>query len=824
MSAPRLLAPTTISGGVPTAGAGTLNTIALWTPDGNTLGNSLLTQAGNIVTNASGAIRATGTSQTSPAFMRHDATTSGIYFPATNEIGFTISNQHAMFISSGRFVGIGTVNPGTKLDVADTGTPSGTVGIRSLYTGTITANAGGVLALGGYFTGTSPTTFAYIVGGKDNAIAGDFGGHIQFITRPNGGVYTERARIDSAGNVGIGVIPSAWASSVRAEEMRTHARWNYNSGSDSVAYWTVNAFLNSAGNAIYKATAAASQYTQIGGAHVWERAVSGTSGNTVTWLESARIDSSGYLGIGTASPLSRLNVAGTTGLTWGGPGDSSALVTIGTQGTAGGSLFVNTASLNSSFASGLAIDGTYSSFSSVVNIKALGVKSGGGYGSSIAFHTSSNTALNEQMRLDSSGYLGIGTASPGAQLHVERAGGLSNAEYLRLRNTTAGSGSAVSQDYYVHSNIVATGRIQHAWNGTTYDTTLSVWNNSLSSLQEAVRVQGGGNVGIGTASPGAILHTLGTGTTTGIFATSSANAWMELRRSTSTTLGYIGTGSGLVTGGAAADLAFRCESGNLLFSTVAAERARIDSSGRLGIGLSPSAFILETATDASIYGVRVGRGAGAQATNTVVGNAALNANTTGTSNTAVGNFAANAVTTGAGNTSIGFQANALLQGGSRNTAVGESAGYAALSSTDNTAIGRYAAVYNTGSNNVAVGSAALNGVSGSSSGGSNVAIGANALSVLTLGAGNTSLGVSSGSNITTGSNNILLGANAITVTATASNQLVIGSSGNYVATNGGATTWYTTATAQSSGVLPATCGFIRVLLNGTYVKIPVYAD
>jgi hypothetical protein len=115
--------------------------------------------------------------------------------------------------------------------------------------------------------------------------------------------------IDASQNVGIGVIPSAWASSVRAEEMRTHARWNYNSGSDSVAYWTVNAFLNSAGNPIYKATAAASQYTQIGGAHVWERAVSGTAGNTVTWLESARIDSNGNVGIG-VTPISPLHVKG----------------------------------------------------------------------------------------------------------------------------------------------------------------------------------------------------------------------------------------------------------------------------------------------------------------------------------------------------------------------------------------------------------------------------------------------------------------------------------------------------------------------------------
>jgi hypothetical protein len=103
------------------------------------------------------------------------------------------------------------------------------------------------------------------------------------------------------------------------------------------------------------------------------------------------------------------------------------------------------------------------------------------------------------------------------------------------------------------------------------------------------------NVGIGTASPGAILHTLGTGTTTGIFATTSANAWVELRRSTSTTLGYIGTGAGLVTGGAAADLAFRCESGNLLFSTGATERARIDSSGNLILNTANTGATIQAA-------------------------------------------------------------------------------------------------------------------------------------------------------------------------------------------------------------------------------------
>jgi hypothetical protein len=466
MSAPRLLAPTTISGGVPTAGAGTLNTIALWTPDGNTLGNSLLTQSGNIVTNASGAIRAAGTTQTSPAFTRHDTTTSGIYFPATNEIGFTISSQHAMVISSGRSVGIGTTNPGGRLDVVGVAGLSWAIRAQVNSANTLPAlNA----ELGINLKNTSATVGNYTSitnrDSSDNAntqinfinVNNSGSGAINFVTRDSVGGSGERARIDSAGNFGIGVIPSAWASSVRAEEMRTHARWNYNSGSDSVAYWTVNAFLNSANNAIYKATAAASQYTQIGGAHVWERAVSGTAGNTVTWLESARIDSSGYVGIGLPSPSAPLHVQGPLA-------DWSAKI----QGSA---------------------------------------TSGSSYG------------LNM------------------------RAGTTAADTSLRLQN--------------------AAGTVEHLF------------------------VRGDGNVGIGTASPGAILHTLGAGTTTGIFATTSANAWVELRRSTSTTLGYIGTGTGLVTGGAAADLAFRCESGNLLFSTGATERARIDSNGNVGIGVTP---------------------------------------------------------------------------------------------------------------------------------------------------------------------------------------------------------------------------------------------
>lgn len=197
-------------GGAAIGGGGTSSpsTIPRWTGP-STLGDSVITQSGSNIgigtASPSTRLHVSDNSSIPVIVQSSGSTDSYLRFINTSNnlgyIGYVGTNLYLAPNNGAGNVGIGTASPGTKLDVADTGTPSGTVGIRSLYTGTITANAGGVLALGGYFTGTSPTTFAYIVGGKDNATAGDFGGHLQFITRPNGGVYTERARIDSAGNL-----------------------------------------------------------------------------------------------------------------------------------------------------------------------------------------------------------------------------------------------------------------------------------------------------------------------------------------------------------------------------------------------------------------------------------------------------------------------------------------------------------------------------------------------------------------------------------------------------------------------------------------------
>ena len=92
------------------------------------------------------------------------------------------------------------------------------------------------------------------------------------------------------------------------------------------------------------------------------------------------------------------------------------------------------------------------------------------------------------------------------------------------------------------------------------------------------------------------------------------------------------------------------------------------------------------------------------------------------------------------------------------------------------------------------------------------------------GSGNTAIGVSAGSNLTTGGANIIIGTSAQAEAVGSNNQISIGSATSFVGTDAAANTYFTTATALSTGVLPVTCGFWRVIINGTARKIAVYAD
>ena len=121
---------------------------------------------------------------------------------------------------------------------------------------------------------------------------------------------------------------------------------------------------------------------------------------------------------------------------------------------------------------------------------------------------------------------------------------------------------------------------------------------------------------------------------------------------------------------------------------------------------------------ATIQGLTVGLGAGAVATNTVVGNAALSGSNTGDVNTAIGYQALKVNTSGQWNIGVGAYALTANQSGVNNTAVGRAL-VTNVSGADNTAVGMNALYYNTGSNNTAVGSNALINTTG----GNNTAVG-----------------------------------------------------------------------------------------------------
>jgi hypothetical protein len=165
-------------------------------------------------------------------------------------------------------------------------------------------------------------------------------------------------------------------------------------------------------------------------------------------------------------------------------------------------------------------------------------------------------------------------------------------------------------------------------------------------------------------------------------------------------------------------------------------------------------------SDSFINSVRVGRGAGSFASNTVIGSGALASNTSGLQNTAVGFGALASSSTANNNTAVGYNVLDACTG-SDNTAVGSNALGANVAGTANSALGLAALSANlSGNQNTSIGYASLF----SSTGSNNTAIG--------YGAG---YGDGTSAN-TSGSNNTFVGFQSMGATATESNVVTLGNS------------------------------------------------
>jgi hypothetical protein len=269
----------------------------------------------------------------------------------------------------------------------------------------------------------------------------------------------------------------------------------------------------------------------------------GTVTDAGATTELMRLTSTG-LGIGTSSPAQKLHVQGRTQL--------------GTAGVSG------------QYALTFVPDTAGNSFVSLLNDtgRLLFIQGGNPYAGSTL------------MTLDQSGNLGIGTSSPAGKLHVS--------------GQTRIADSANAANYIL---IGAGANAPRGGNALTAQTGSLVFATEsanpmifVTNAVEAARLDSSGNLGIGTSSPAYKLDVDSTaGTVVSLNSTNANGPGLRFTRS-GTANGYVGSAKYIV-GGALADFGIDVSgANNLIFGTNDVERARIDSSGNLGLGVQPSAW------------------------------------------------------------------------------------------------------------------------------------------------------------------------------------------------------------------------------------------
>jgi hypothetical protein len=246
--------------------------------------------AGNIfISGASSYIAFDATqSGSTPAFIQY----------ASNSLVFGAGSSEQMRLTS-TGLGIGTSSPATKLQIVSN-TP-----IRL-------NNA----------ASTSQADFSFADSGATLKVENFFGtgSAITFGTNANGAGVLERMRLDTSGNLGLGVTPNAWNNSIKALQVNNAALASFTSGGNVQTWLANNAYYDNATGWLYKnSSVGAALYAQsFDGPHNWNTAPSGTAGNAITFTQAMSLTADGNLLVGTTSLIVDANCFNySPGNTWG---------------------------------------------------------------------------------------------------------------------------------------------------------------------------------------------------------------------------------------------------------------------------------------------------------------------------------------------------------------------------------------------------------------------------------------------------------------------------------------------------------------------------
>ncbi len=192
------------------------------------------------------------------------------------------------------------------------------------------------------------------------------------------------------------------------------------------------------------------------------------------------------------------------------------------------------------------------------------------FGGNLIFSTADVMRMSVR---NSTGWIGVGPNAPSWDFDMNKTvvGGMVH----RVRNPDTGNSYA---GVHVESNTVAGSLLAFGSGSSGAPSTLSLRTSNATDLTfntnatERVRIGSTGNVGIGRTSTGALLDVHG-----GYFRQGYASQQV-----------FIANGATAITGGSSSDMAFRFDANNLCFAYTTTELMRLNSSGQLGIGVTPS--------------------------------------------------------------------------------------------------------------------------------------------------------------------------------------------------------------------------------------------